>query len=124
MRKVLQSVEKKEINRHYFEYKRTLSQCHEKMIESSRANRTYCTFGVPLQNELYPDWNFVHAITFICDSLREEGFKVQIHKPNLILINWTGFKIAAADKTEEENKKYLEEIKETEEIKKTLGIPE
>ena len=124
MRKVLQSVEKKEINRHYFEYKRTLGQCHEKMIESSRAGRTYCTFGVPLRNELYPDWNFVHAIAFICDSLREEGFLVKVHKPNLILINWTGFKIAAVDKTEEENKKYLEEIKETEEIKKTLGIPE
>lgn len=120
MKKILNNYEREEKNRLYYGYMDEYKKCQKKMQESAQLGRHYCSYGVTLVNDFFPDWDFKNAILIIMKKLREEGILVMLEKPNLLLINWGKFKINDKDVIEKK-KKYWEEIENTKKFIKKLN---
>lgn len=113
MKKILNNYEREERNRHYRGYMLEYKRCQETMERASRQGKQHCSFGVLLNHEYFPDWNYIKVINIIIDKLREEGITVRLMKPNILLINWKKFEYNTKEDVEEK-KKYLKEIENTE----------
>ena len=71
-------------------YNKILHKIHTKIKQTSRLckNEPYCWYQVPTLLFGVPEYSFTVCLQYIVDKLQNNGFLVQVMKPNLLLISW------------------------------------
>ena len=106
-------------------YDKILKQCHSRIKQYSKYEKTTCFFAVPEFIIGVPLFKVEELRTYIMNSLTKNGFELMYLHPNWLMIDWTKKKKSlqkvkkATDITQSTVKKIQKDYKPIEEYKPT-----
>ena len=69
-------------------YKNILKKCHKRIKLVSDKMMTCCIYVIPEFVFGIPLYNTTECATYVVEALRQDGFAVTYHHPNLLYISW------------------------------------
>lgn len=69
-------------------YEQVLEKCHRKIKKAAENKNLKCLYDIPEFIIGFPLYNLTSCITYIIDSLRNNGFLVKYFFPKLLYISW------------------------------------
>lgn len=70
-------------------YDKILKQCHSRIKQYSKHERTTCFFAIPEFLIGVPLYDVVELRTYLMNSLEKNGFKLMYLHPNWLMIDWS-----------------------------------